>query len=73
MPTREQIDKMLAAKEAMTPESGFNLVGLDDYEKPGEELYFIAHFDKKDDADAEQKKRAEDNSGEKMFVYGSDA
>lgn len=32
-------------KLALTPESGFNLVGIDPFEIPGKKLYFIEHFD----------------------------
>ena len=28
-----------------TPETGFNLVGIDPFEVPGKMLYFIEHFD----------------------------
>lgn len=32
-------------KIALTPESGFNLVGIDPFEAYGKKLYFIEHFD----------------------------
>lgn len=32
-------------KLALTPESGFNLVGIDPFEVVGKKLYFIEHFD----------------------------
>lgn len=32
-------------KLAFTPESGFNLVGIDPFEVEGKKLYFIEHFD----------------------------
>jgi hypothetical protein len=37
-----------------TPPSGFNLVGLNDYELPGEQLYLIAHFSTIEEAEAAQ-------------------
>jgi hypothetical protein len=27
-----------------TPKSGYNVCGIDDYEKPGEQLYLVKHF-----------------------------
>ena len=32
------------------PKSGFNLVGMDAFEMPGEELYLIAHFATREEA-----------------------
>lgn len=37
-----------------TPETGFDLVGIDPFGIPGESLYFIAHFETKEAAKAEQ-------------------
>lgn len=32
-------------KKSLTPESGFNLVGIDPFASPGNRLYLIEHFD----------------------------
>ena len=71
MPSESVIDKMLAAKRAMIPRKGYNLVGLDDYEKPGEELYLIAHFATRRAAEKEKAARERENpDGDRMFIYG---
>lgn len=72
MPTEEQISKMLAAKESLIPTEGYNLVGLDDFEDPGEELYLIGNYATA--AEAEVVKVARENAGEgdRMFIYGPD-
>ena len=37
-------------KITLTPETGFNLVGIDYFENPGNQLYIIEHFDMYQDA-----------------------
>ena len=37
-------------KQALTPESGFNLVGIDPFETAGNKLYLIEHFERYQDA-----------------------
>lgn len=44
-------------KLALTPESGFNLVGIDPFEALGKKLYFIEHFDRYQDALKAKKER----------------
>lgn len=34
----------------LTPEKGFNLVGIDFFEVPGNRLYFVEHFEMYQDA-----------------------
>lgn len=41
---------MLDDMKNHSPESGFNVVGIDEFEPPGEQLYFIEHFDSIEDA-----------------------
>lgn len=66
------MDKMAADKAKHVPESGYNLVGLDDFEDPGEQLYLIGNFPSKEEAQAEMKKResSKDHNGDRMFIYG---
>jgi hypothetical protein len=42
----------LAQKDrlAHTPEKGFNLVGIDNFEPLGEQLYLIKHFENEEEA-----------------------
>ena len=37
-------------KKKLTPESGFNLVGIDYFAQPGSRLYLVEHFDMYQDA-----------------------
>ncbi len=37
-------------KKRLTPEDGFNLVGIDYFESIGSRLYFVEHFDMYQDA-----------------------
>ena len=48
-------------KIALTPENGFNLVGIDPFEGPGKQLYLIEHFDIYQDALKSKKQRKNEN------------
>ena len=63
------LDKRLEAKEQFTPETGANLVGLDDFEAPGEELYLVGNFPTKQAAEFERARRLKETPNEKLFVY----
>jgi hypothetical protein len=65
------IEKMLALKEKLTPDEGFNLVAVDDFEQLGEDLFLVDHFDSLEAAEAAQAERRAENPDEKTFVYGS--
>lgn len=54
-------------KNALTPESGFNLVGIDPFESNGKKLYLIEHYDRYQDALNAKKSR--DNPDEYMILY----
>ena len=54
-------------KLAFTPESGFNLVGIDPFEVSGKKLYFIEHFDLYQDALKARKERK--NPDEYLILY----
>ena len=53
--SRYDIQVILDEIEEYTPETGFNLCGIDNFEAPGEMLYLIAHFDTMGEAQAKQK------------------
>ena len=58
-------------KESLTPESGFNLVGVDYLENPDGQLYLIEHFEMYQDALDAKKNRK--NPEEYLVLYkGSD-
>ena len=44
-------------KKSFTPESGFDLCGIDYFEALGKRLYFIEHFEKYQDALKAKKER----------------
>ena len=50
-------DKFEKEKIKMTPETGFNLVGIDYFENPGNQLYIVEHFDMYQDALTAKKDR----------------
>jgi hypothetical protein len=45
------LDLIMEAKAKMTPKTGFNVVGVDDFEMPGDELFLVGHYESKEDAD----------------------
>lgn len=54
-------------KIALTPESGFNLVGIDPFEGSGKKLYLIEHFEKYQEALEAKKSRK--NPDEYLILY----
>lgn len=61
---------MLKQKKEMTPKTGFNLVGLDDYEAPGEQLFLISAHKTKPEAVRAQKRYSVKSPETKTFIYG---
>lgn len=56
-----------AEKARLTPESGFNLVGIDPFGSLGNQLYLIEHFDQYKDALSAKKSRK--NPDEYLILY----
>ena len=56
-----------AQKVELTPESGFNLVGIDYFTDPNGKLYLIEHFDKYQEALEAKKNRK--NTSEYFILY----
>lgn len=54
-------------KQALTPESGFNLVGIDPFSSFGNKLYLIEHFEKYQDALKAKKER--EHPDEYLILY----
>ena len=54
-------------KNKLTPETGFNLVGIDYFEDTGNQLYIIQHFDMYQDALNAKKDRK--NQEEYFVLY----
>ena len=61
---------MLAQKKKMIPKEGYNLIGLDDYEKAGDQLFVIDHFKSKAEAEGAEKKYKAKHRNTKTFIYG---
>ena len=54
-------------KLALTPESGFNLVGIDPFGVIGNKLYFVEHFNMYQDA--LKAKKEKNNPDEYLILY----
>ncbi|MGB9002190.1 MAG: hypothetical protein WCC52_00095 [Nitrosotalea sp.] len=54
-------------KKALTPDSGFNLCGIDYFESLGRRLYLIEHYERYQDALKAKKER--ENSNEYLILY----
>jgi len=54
-------------KQALTPEAGFNLVGIDPFGTTGNKLYLIEHYERYQDALKAKKQR--DNPDEYLILY----
>lgn len=69
------MEKRLAAKERLTPEpgAGFNLVGVDTMSSdPDDELYLVASFMTRADAETAKKARLAVNPDEVLYIYGEE-
>ncbi len=53
------------------PKTGFNLVGLDDFEKPGEQLYLINSYGSRAEAEKAMKAYGQ-KTDDKLFIYSPD-
>jgi hypothetical protein len=67
------LDKRLAAIAEFTPTSGYNVVGVDDYELPGDELYLVAHVDTMAEAQTIVEQRHARNPEEILNIYAPNA
>ena len=70
MAEESMMGKMLAAKQRFIPKRGFNVVGVDTFEMPGEELYLIAHYDSEEEANASQQAYQQAHPDVPVYVYG---
>jgi hypothetical protein len=60
-------DMLEEERQALTPESGFNLVGIDPFGSIGSKLYLIEHFERYQDALNAKNQR--DNPDEYLILY----
>ncbi|MCL4750459.1 MAG: hypothetical protein KJ015_09875 [Myxococcales bacterium] len=63
---------MLSAIEQATPKNGFNLVEVDEYEPPGEELYVHQHFDSREKAVEALARYRRRHPGNVFYVYAAE-
>lgn len=65
------LKKMLAAKDKATPETGFNLVEMDDMARPGEALTVLAHYATRAAAERAMADYKKHNPGVRVAILGS--
>ncbi len=71
--SKSPIEVRLAAKKALIPKKGFNLVGVDAYERdPADELFLIGSFDSEKDAKRAQAEYEKKHPAERTFIYSPD-
>ena len=66
----QTITSILDEKARFIPKAGFNLVGADRFDPPGECLYLISHHDTREDA--ERAMAAYPRGMDSVFIYGPD-
>lgn len=64
------LEAMRRDKEKWIPKQGYNVVGIDDFEVPGEQLFLVGHYVTRGEADEALKKFQERNPGHEAHVYG---
>lgn len=69
----DYLKAMLKQKKSMIPKKGYNLVGLDDYERSGEQLFLIGSFASLKEAEKAQKKHSKSNPDTRTFIYGPES
>jgi len=69
LPKNSMWDSMLANKKAALPTTGFNLVGCDDFELPGEQLYVISNHATREEAEHAQSEYKTQHPDETTYVY----
>jgi len=63
--------KALEAKRKLTPESGYNVVGVEEYgDEDDQGLYLVGHFEDEAAATAEKARRESVNPDSRYYVYG---
>lgn len=59
-------------REKFIPKAGFNLVGVDEFERPGEQLYLIDHLTDRGAAVKALDAWKKAHPRAKAYIYGSD-
>ncbi len=63
-------DNFQEEKKKLTPDKGFDLIGIDYFAEPGNQLYLVEHFEMYQDALNAKKDR---NNPEEYFILYKDA
>jgi len=63
------LKKRIEAMKEMTPTKGFNLVGVDDYEEPGDELFLVGNYATREAAELERSVREKASPDVKFYIY----
>ena len=67
MTSRLAEDNFQEEKKKLTPDSGFDLIGIDYFSEPGNQLYLVEHFEMYQDALNAKKERK--NPDEYFVLY----
>ena len=67
--TDNAMEAAMTDREEHTPKEGFALVGIDDFEDFGEQLYTIEHFDTIEKAQAALKTWKESEKDDVVILY----
>jgi hypothetical protein len=65
------LDKIYEAQFDLTPKpgKGFNVVGVDEYNDPGEELYLAGNFPTREAAEKHLAKMKRETPEERYYIY----
>ncbi len=66
--TPTDLDFMAAYKRTLIPKSGYNLVAPDGFEPPNDDLYLIANYATREEAEAARKRLR--SGGARALIYG---
>jgi hypothetical protein len=61
---------MIRDKQKFLPKTGYNVVGVDDFELPGEQLFLIGQYPTRDAAQRALERFQKENPGHTAHVYG---
>jgi hypothetical protein len=64
------LEAMQRQKDRFIPKEGYNVVGVDDFEMPGEQLYLVGQYTTREDAEAGLKRFQDLNPGHTAHIYG---
>ena len=65
----DTVMERVKAMDRFIPREGFNVVGVDSFEEPGDELYLIGHYATREEAEAARANAERENPMEKVHIY----